>query len=64
MRTTSAPECCKGLREALKLGTDGELYGPVIRKDTDGKYRAGSLKRPLKYCPWCGGKLGVIGKQE
>lgn len=45
--------CCPNFLEATEGGTDNEGYGALIRA-ADKKWRIGSGRPPLLYCPWCG----------
>lgn len=56
--------CCETFREALKPGTDNEGFGPLIydgRQDYPmqyGEWLAGSISKPIRFCPWCGKPKG------
>lgn len=48
--------CCPNFLEATENGTDNEGYGALIRP-WERKWKIGSDRPPMLYCPWCGAVL-------
>ena len=51
-------KCCKLWEDAKVRGTDNEGYGVLLYKVSETVWAIGSSCPVVKFCPWCGAKVG------
>ena len=55
---TESGICCEDFGLSMESGTDNEGYGAVTHREEDGSYTMGSDLLSIRFCPWCGIRLG------